>query len=146
MLEFPRGIPQEFCWHSRGKHLESQRDFDGIPLEYQQNTATDFVQNYCIFSKNISMKYLSFLRKEPEFLWYFLEFGWYYDGILEVFWWISSQKSIGKGLTEFNRYFGGIFYVFSHPATPQKSLEKALYWWNLTGILMEFSLHWHCWK
>ena len=111
MLEFQSSILEEFRWHSRGKHLKSQWNFDRISLECHRNTAADFVQIYRMFSRIILMKYHSFFwRKEPEFLWnfcgtlmeflwYFLEFGWYFDGILVVFRLNSSQKSNAKGLT-----------------------------------------------
>ena len=86
MLKFWSGIPEEFCWNSRGKHLEEQRNFDGIPLECRRNTADDFVQIYCMFSRIIQMKYHSFFggKKRNSY------------AILVVFWW----------------NFGGIFYNF----------------------------------
>ena len=89
MLEFESRIPEEFRLHSRVKHLESQWKFNGIPLEYHRNTAADFVQIYRMFSRIIPMKYHSFLAERTgilmKILWYFLEFEWYFDGILVVF-------------------------------------------------------------
>ena len=41
-------------------------------------------------------------------------------------------------LAEFNRYFCGIFHIFSHLAIPQQRMEKALHCRNLTGIVMKF--------
>ena len=90
-----------------------------------------------------------FWRKEPEllwnfsgvlmeFLWYFLEFGWYFDEI-------PVKKAMRKVLVaELNRYFCGIFHIFSHLAIPQQRMEKALHCRNLTGIVMEISLNLHC--
>ena len=72
-----------------------------------------------------------------EFLRYFLEFGWYFDGI-------PVKKAMRKVLlAEFNRYFCGIFHPFSHPAIPRNSMEKTLHC-QKADILMEISLHVHC--
>ena len=53
-------IPEEFRWHFRSKHLESKRNFDGIPLEYRRSTDANFVQIYRLFSRIIPMKYHTF--------------------------------------------------------------------------------------
>ena len=63
-----------------------------------------------------------------EFLWYFLEFGWYFkwnfSGVLMEF---QVKKPMSNVLlTEFDQYFGGTCYLFSHPTIPQKSIKKAL--------------------
>ena len=55
-----------------------------------------------------------------EFLWYLLDLGWYFDGILLVFWW----------------NFLGIFCDY----TSQKSNEKGLTT-NLTSIFVEFFMY-----
>ena len=66
--------------------MESQRNFDGIPLEFHRNTAANFVQIYRMFSRIIPMNSCGiFFGILMEFLWHFLEFGWYFDGILVVF-------------------------------------------------------------
>ena len=89
MLEFWNGIPEEFCWHSRAKHLELQRNFDGIPLEYCRRFCPNLLHAFRNYSDEIP---LIFLRKEPEFLWnfcgvlmellwQFLELRWYFHGI-----------------------------------------------------------------
>ena len=77
MLEFESSIPEEFRRNSRGKHLESLWNFDGIPLEYHWNTAADFVQIYRMFSRIIPMKYHSFFGGKNRNSY----------GIFVVFWW-----------------------------------------------------------
>ena len=70
-----------------------------------------------------------------EFLWYFLEIVWYFDGI-------PVKKAMQKVLlAELNQYFCGIFHIFSHLVIPQKIMEKAQHCRNVIGILMEISLN-----
>ena len=80
-----------------------------------------------------------------EFLWCFLEFRWYFDGILVVFWWNSSQKAMWKVLLEeFNWYFCGIFHVFLILLYPKRAWKRPctvgtwlVFWWkfHLTCIV-----------
>ena len=110
MLQFQSGIPEKFRWHSRGKHLELQRNFDGIPLEYRRNTAADFVQIYRMFSRIIPMKYHSFFGGKNQNSY----------GIFVVFWW----------------NFSGILMEFQS----KKQCERS-YLWNLTSIFAEFFMY-----
>ena len=73
LKQYSKGIPLAF----QRKHLESEWNFDGFPLEYHQNTAADFVQIYRTFSRIISMKYHSFFGGKNRKSY----------GILVVFWW-----------------------------------------------------------
>ena len=114
----------EFWWNSTG-----------IPSEYCRRFCPNLPHVFQNYSDEIP---LIFWWKEPEFLWNFcgilMEFFWYFDGI-------PVKKAIQKVLlAEFNRYFCGIFHVFSHLAIFQKSMEKALHWRNLTSILIEIPL------
>ena len=146
----------EFRWLSRGKHLESQWNFDGTPLEYHRNTAADFVQIYRMFSRLFQWNTTHFLAERTgifmKFLWYFdgifvvfsriwMVFSWNFGGILMEF---QSKKQYERSYLQNYQYFCRIFHVFSHLAIPQKSMEKCLHCQNLTGILMETSLNLHC--
>ena len=69
--------------------MESQWNFDGIPLEFHRNAAAVF-QNYSdeiplIFWRKEQEFLWNFCGMLMEFLWYFLEFGWYFDGNLVIF-------------------------------------------------------------
>ena len=125
MLELWNGIPEEFRWHSRGKHLESQRNFDGIPLEYRRNTAADFVQIYRMFSRIIPMKFHSFFCVKNRNS----------CGIFVVFWWnfYGIFTNLGGILMEFLRYFLTI--------PRSKKQWGRPYLRNLTSILVEFFMY-----
>ena len=107
MLEFQSGIPEEIRRQPWAKHLESQRNFDGIPLEYLWNTAADFVQNYRMFFRIIPMKYDSFFwGKNQNSCGIFLVFWWNFCGILMEF---QSKKQCERSYIQ---NLTGIFAKF----------------------------------
>ena len=127
MLEFWNGIPEEFRWHSRAKHLESQQNFDGIPLEYWRNTVADFVQIYHMLSRIIPMKFHSFFCvKNRNSCGIFGVFWWDFCGIfsnlggilIEFLWYFPrSKKQWGRPYLRNLTSILVEFFVFSHPAT-----------------------------
>ena len=119
-ISFP--IPLKECWNFEAVF---QRNSAGIPevnnwitTEFWWNSTeipAEYYRRFCSNLPHVFQNYsnetpLIFWQKELEFLWnfcgtlmkclwYFLEFGWYFDGILVVFWWNSSLKSNSKGLS-----------------------------------------------
>ena len=86
------GILMEFYWNTiRILPPISSKFTACFPQLFRRNT-THFVAK----RTGIHMEFCGILM---EFLCYFLEFGWYFDGLLVAFWWNSSQKSNAKSLT-----------------------------------------------
>ena len=117
----------------------------GIPLEYYHQFCPNLPHVFQNYSNEIPF---IFWQKEPEFLWnfcgilmeslwYFLESGWYFDGI-------PVKKAMRKVLlAEFNRYFCGIFHVFSSCYTPKehgKSPALSELNWNFDGNFTQLPL------
>ena len=109
------GIPEVKIWNHSGILIEFHWNSDGILPPILSKCIACFPE---LFRWNTSHFLVERTGILMEFLRYFLEFGWYFDGI-------PVKKAMRKVLlAEFNRYFCGIFHPFSHPAIPRNSMGK----------------------